>query len=87
MSPNKEDEIPVVTSASLSNLRETQSMLAYIMTVGFLLVAAYAVMKASTFQDIATVLSSLAPLATMVLAFFFANKAARQAQTAETTSR
>ena len=81
MSPNKEDETPVMPSVSLSNLRETQSMLAYIMTIGFLLVAAYAVMKASTFQDIATVLSSLAPLATMVLAFFFANKAARQAQT------
>jgi multisubunit Na+/H+ antiporter MnhF subunit len=52
------------------------------LTVGFLLIAAYAIVKATSFQDIATVLSSLSPLATMVLAFYFANKAARQAQVA-----
>jgi positive regulator of sigma E activity len=66
--------------ADLSNPRETQSMLAYILTIGFLLVIGYAVAKASAFQDIATVLGSLSPLATMVLAFYFANKAAQQAQ-------
>jgi len=81
MSP-KEEQAPVDAAADLSNPRETQSMLAYIVTIGFLLVVAYAVAKASTFQDIATVLSSLSPLATMVLAFYFANKAAQRAQAA-----
>jgi len=57
-------------------------MLAYILTIGFLLIAGYALVKATSFQDIATVLSSLSPLATMVLAFYFANKAAQQAQAA-----
>lgn len=69
-------------AADLTNPRETQSILAYMLTVGFLLIAAYAIVKATSFQDIATVLSSLSPLATMVLAFYFANKAARQAQVA-----
>jgi positive regulator of sigma E activity len=72
----------IETSADLSNPRETQSILAYILTIGFLLVVGYAVAKAQSFQDIATVLGSLAPLATMVLAFYFANKAAQQAQAA-----
>jgi hypothetical protein len=72
----------VEPAADLSNPRETQSILAYILTIGFLLVIGYAVAKAQSFQDIATVLSSLAPLATMVLAFYFANKAAQQAQAA-----
>jgi hypothetical protein len=79
MSPKEE---PVESAADLSNPRETQSVLAYILTGGFLGVCAYAVARATTFQDIATVLSSLSPLATMVLAFYFANKAARQAQAA-----
>ena len=79
----KDDNSQTVEPASdLSNPRETQSILAYILTIGFLLVIGYAVAKASTFQDIATVLGSLSPLATMVLAFYFANKAARQAQAA-----
>ena len=84
MSP-KEEQAPVEAAADLSNPRETQSMLAYIVTIGFLLVVAYAVVKATTFQDIATVLSSLSPLATMVLAFYFANKAAQRAQAAAST--
>lgn len=78
----KEEQAPVEAAADLSNPRETQSILAYILTIGFLAVIAYAVAKAQTFQDIATVLSSLSPLATMVLAFYFANKAAQQAQAA-----
>jgi positive regulator of sigma E activity len=81
--PEKNDGSQAVEPvADLSNPRETQSILAYILTIGFLLVIGYAVAKASTFQDIATVLGSLSPLATMVLAFYFANKAAQQAQAA-----
>ena len=76
----KDDSQPLEPAADLSNPRETQSILAYILTIGFLLVIGYAVAKASSFQDIATVLGSLSPLATMVLAFYFANKAAQQAQ-------
>jgi positive regulator of sigma E activity len=78
----KDDSQPLEPAADLSNPRETQSILAYILTIGFLLVIGYAVAKASSFQDIATVLGSLSPLATMVLAFYFANKAAQQAQAA-----
>ena len=76
----KDDSQTLEPAADLTNPRETQSILAYILTIGFLLVIGYAVAKASTFQDIATVLGSLSPLATMVLAFYFANKAAQQAQ-------
>jgi hypothetical protein len=57
-------------------------MLAYIVTGGFLGICAYAVARAASFADIGTVLSAVSPLATMVLAFFFANKASRQAQPA-----
>jgi hypothetical protein len=78
----KDDSQTLEPAADLSNPRETQSILAYILTIGFLLVIGYAVAKASTFQEIATVLGSLSPLATMVLAFYFANKAAQQAQAA-----
>ena len=81
----KDDSQPLEPAADLSNPRETQSILAYILTIGFLLVIGYAVAKASSFQDIATVLGSLSPLATMVLAFYFANKAAQQAQAAAST--
>jgi hypothetical protein len=80
--PKDDNSETVEPAADLSNSRETQSILAYILTIGFLLVIGYAVAKASTFQDIATVLGSLSPLATMVLAFYFANKAAQQAQAA-----
>jgi len=84
--PEKDDGSQAVEpAADFSNPRETQSILAYILTIGFLLVIGYAVAKASTFQDIATVLGSLSPLATMVLAFYFANKAAQQAQAAAST--
>lgn len=78
----KDDSQATAPAADLSNPRETQSVLAYILTIGFLLVCGFALVKASSFQDIATVLGSLAPLATMVLAFYFANKAAQQAQAA-----
>jgi hypothetical protein len=78
------DSDAIEPAANLSNPRETQAMLAYIVTGGFLGVCAYAVARAATFSDIGTVLSSLSPLATMVLAFYFANKAARQAQAAST---
>lgn len=81
--PEKEKK-PSAVSAYITNLRETQAILAYIMTLGFLSVAAFAITKAANFQDIGTVMNTLAPLATMVLAFFFANKAARQTQTPET---
>ena len=81
----KDDSQTLEPAADLSNPRETQSILAYILTIGYLLVIGYAVAKASTFQDIATVLGSLSPLATMVLAFYFANKAAQQAQAAAST--
>jgi len=81
----KDDSQTLEPAADLSNPRETQSILAYILTIGFLLVIGYAVAKASTFQEIATVLGSLSPLATMVLAFYFANKAAQQAQAAAST--
>jgi positive regulator of sigma E activity len=81
----KDNSQTLEPAADLSNPRETQSILAYILTIGFLLVIGYAVAKASTFQDIATVLGSLSPLATMVLAFYFANKAAQQAQAAAST--
>ena len=83
--PKDDNSQTVEPAADLSNSRETQSILAYILTIGFLLVIGYAVAKASTFQDIATVLGSLSPLATMVLAFYFANKAAQQAQAAAST--
>ena len=80
--PKDDNSQSVEPVADLSNPRETQSILAYILTIGFLLVIGYAVAKASTFQEIVTVLGSLSPLATMVLAFYFANKAAQQAQAA-----
>ena len=83
--PKDDNSQTVEPAADFSNSRETQSILAYILTIGFLLVIGYAVAKASTFQDIATVLGSLSPLATMVLAFYFANKAAQQAQAAAST--
>jgi hypothetical protein len=83
--PKDDNSQTAEPAADLSNPRETQSILAYILTIGFLLVIGYAVAKASTFQDIATVLGSLSPLATMVLAFYFANKAAQQAQAAAST--
>jgi len=78
----KEEQQPVEAAADLGNPRETQSILAYIVTVGFFLIAGIAIVRASTFQDIVGILNVVAPLAVMVLAFYFANKAAQAAQAA-----
>jgi len=82
----KDDEAPVRTSANLNNLRETQSILAYIVTIGYFLVIGIAAVKAQSFQDAMALASAVGVPTMAVIAFFFANKAARQAQaTAEAT--
>jgi len=75
----KEEQPRVEAAADLGNPRETQSILAYIVTIGFFLIAGIAIARATSFQDIVGILNIVAPLAVMVLAFYFANKAAQAA--------
>jgi hypothetical protein len=70
------DDSPVETSASISNPRDVQGILAVTVTVGLLAVITFAMTKAGTLQDALSVVNVLAPLAALVLGFYFGKKAA-----------
>jgi len=70
------DDSPVETSASISNPRDVQGILAITVTVGLLAVITFAMTKAGTLQDALSVVNVLAPLAALVLGFYFGKKAA-----------
>jgi len=73
------DDSPVETSASISNPRDVQGILAVTVTVGLLAVITFAMTKAGTLQDALSVVNLLAPLAALVLGFYFGKKAAEGA--------
>jgi hypothetical protein len=73
------DDSPVETSASISNPRDVQGILAVTVTVGLLAVITFAMTKAGTLQDALSVVNVLAPLAALVLGFYFGKKAAEDA--------
>jgi len=73
------DDSPVETSASISNPRDVQGILAVTVTVGLLAVITFAMTKAGTLQDALSVVNVLAPLAALVLGFYFGKKAAEGA--------
>ena len=70
------DDSPVEASASISNPRDVQGILAVTVTVGLLAVITFAMTKAGTLQDALSVVNVLAPLAALVLGFYFGKKAA-----------
>jgi len=72
----KDESSSVETSASISNPRDVQGILAVTVTVGLLAVITFAMTKAGTLQDALSVVNVLAPLAALVLGFYFGKKAA-----------
>ena len=77
--PGKDDQAAVETSADISNPRDVQGILAIIVTVGLLGVIVFAMTKAGTLQDALSVVNVLAPLAALVLGFYFGKRAAEGA--------
>ena len=75
----KDDQAAVETSADISNPRDVQGILAITVTVGLLGVIVFAMTKAGTLQDALSVVNVLAPLAALVLGFYFGKKAAEGA--------
>ena len=77
--PGKDDQAAVETSADISNPRDVQGILAITVTVGLLGVIVFAMTKAGTLQDALSVVNVLAPLAALVLGFYFGKRAAEGA--------
>jgi len=63
-------------SADITNPRDIQGILALIVTAGLLAIVGFAMTKAGTLQDALSVVNVLAPLAALVLGFYFGKKAA-----------
>jgi hypothetical protein len=63
-------------SADISNPRDIQGILALLVTAGLLGIVGFAMTKAGTLQDAIAVVNILAPLAALVLGFYFGKKAA-----------
>jgi uncharacterized membrane protein YkgB len=72
----RENETPVDTSADISNPRDVQGILAILVTVGLLVVIGFSMFKAGTLQDALAVVNVLAPLAALILGFYFGAKQA-----------
>ena len=63
-------------SADITNPRDIQGILALIVTAGLLAIVGFAMTKAGTLPDALSVVNVLAPLAALVLGFYFGKKAA-----------
>jgi len=74
---SKEDGID--TSADITNPRDVQGILAIAVTAGFLGITAFALTKASTMQDVLSVLNLIAAPASLILGFYFGRKSAEGA--------
>ncbi len=72
----KDDQTGVETSADITNPRDIQGILAILVTSGLLAVIGFAMFKAGTLSDALSVVNVLAPLAALVLGFYFGKKAA-----------
>ena len=79
MSPKDDNSQTVEPAADLGNPRETQSILAYIVTIGYFLVIGIAAVKAQSFQDAMALASAVGVPTMAVIAYFFANKGAKEA--------
>lgn len=78
MSEQKDERSSKVPAAGgTGSTRETQAYLAFLVTGGFLGIAAFAVAKATTFDQIVAVLTAVSPLAYTIAAYYFAHKAAK----------
>jgi len=66
----------VDTSADISNPRDVQGILALLVTAGLLGIVGFAMTKAGSLQDALSVVNVLAPLAAMVLGYYFGKKSA-----------
>jgi Kef-type K+ transport system membrane component KefB len=81
MSGKDDGSQAVAPVADLSNPRETQSILAVVVVVGFLVLAAVAIgtilYRGGSISDVITVLGQVSYLAGIVVVFYFANKNAK----------
>jgi len=66
----------VKDATDISNPRDVQGILALLVTAGLLAVVGFAMTKAGSIQDAVSVVNILAPLAALVLGFYFGKKAA-----------
>lgn len=74
MSEQGKDQAP--TAANISSPQDVQGILALGVTIGFLGIAAFALTKAGTMQDVLSVLNVIAAPASLILGFYFGRKAA-----------
>ena len=70
----KEDQVE--PTADISNPRDIQGILAIAVTAGFLGIAAFALTKAGTMQDVLQVVNVIAAPASLILGFYFGKRAA-----------
>ena len=62
--------------ANISNPRDVQGILALIVTLGLFAIIAFAMTKVGTLTDALAVVNVVAPLAALVLGFYFGKQAA-----------
>ena len=70
----KEDQVE--PSGDISNPCDIQGILAIAVTAGFLGIAAFALTKAGTMQDVLQVVNVIAAPASLILGFYFGKRAA-----------
>jgi hypothetical protein len=63
-------------TGKISNPRDIQGILALLVTAGLLAVVVFAMTKAGSLSDAISVVNVLAPLAAMVLGYYFGSKSA-----------
>ena len=64
------------STSNLSNPRDVQGILALIVTIGLFAIIAFAMTKVGTLTDALAVVNVVAPLAALVLGFYFGKQAA-----------
>lgn len=77
--PKDDNSQTVEPATDLSNPRDVQGILALVVTCGLLGVILFAMTKAGTLQDALSVVNVLAPLAAMVVGYYFGSKSAAAA--------
>ncbi len=68
---------PTPSTVSVANLRDVQGILALIVTIGLFAIIAFAMTKVGSLSDALAVVNVVAPLAALVLGFYFGKQAAQ----------